>query len=241
MKCLLTDQQRPIRNQGEGMGQNGNLIGKRLGLMIPAFFWMCLLLLLPACQRYFTLTDRVVGVVASIITLLLLLFSIRGWRVLYTLPIWAVIVYCTIGLCMHPYYNLIDYLLHDAGQEEKSAYYTLAEIDAGIDTNHGHISSVRIENAQVSDKSLNCLKVLPKLRFLVLSSPNVTNSVINRLEVVPSSIEILDLSGTQISDDGLICIKKLKQLQLLKLETTKVSDAGVAELQKALPNCDIRH
>jgi len=44
---------------------------------------------------------------------------------------------------------------------------------------------------------------------------------------------------TQITDAGLVHLKDLTNLQDLELEGAKLTDSGVAELQKALPNCEI--
>ena len=43
----------------------------------------------------------------------------------------------------------------------------------------------------------------------------------------------------QIGRLGLVHLKGLTNLQELSLYYTKVTDAGVADLQKALPNCKI--
>ena len=43
----------------------------------------------------------------------------------------------------------------------------------------------------------------------------------------------------QITDAGLVHLKGLANLQGLTLGGTQVTVAGVAELQKALPNCEI--
>ena len=51
----------------------------------------------------------------------------------------------------------------------------------------------------------------------------------------------LSLIGTTITDAGLVHLKRLTRLQRLVLDFTKVTDAGVADLQKALPNCKISH
>ena len=51
----------------------------------------------------------------------------------------------------------------------------------------------------------------------------------------------LSLIGTKITDAGLLRLKRLTKLQRLVLDFTKVTDAGVADLQKALPNCKISH
>jgi hypothetical protein len=52
-------------------------------------------------------------------------------------------------------------------------------------------------------------------------------------------LETLFLPGTGVTDTGLKHLATLKNLKLLNLYYTKVTDAGVAELQKALPQCDI--
>ena len=50
----------------------------------------------------------------------------------------------------------------------------------------------------------------------------------------------LYLNGTQITDAGMVRLKGLTKLDELNLEETQVTDTGIAELQQALPNCDIR-
>jgi internalin A len=42
-----------------------------------------------------------------------------------------------------------------------------------------------------------------------------------------------------VTDTSLKELKELKQLTLLNLKRTQVTDAGVAELKKALPKCQI--
>ena len=44
---------------------------------------------------------------------------------------------------------------------------------------------------------------------------------------------------TKITDAGLVHLKGLTNLQELDLSRTRTTDAGVAVLQKALPNCKI--
>ena len=43
-----------------------------------------------------------------------------------------------------------------------------------------------------------------------------------------------------MTDAGLKQLAGLKELKLLFLQGTKVTDAGVAELQKALPGCNVQ-
>ncbi len=44
---------------------------------------------------------------------------------------------------------------------------------------------------------------------------------------------------TKVTDAGLVHLTGLTNLQTLNFSFTKITDAGVAELQKALPNCKI--
>ena len=46
-------------------------------------------------------------------------------------------------------------------------------------------------------------------------------------------------SGYKLTDTGLVHLKGLTNLQSLSLISTKVTDAGVKDLQAALPNCKI--
>ena len=48
-------------------------------------------------------------------------------------------------------------------------------------------------------------------------------------------------NNIEISDAGLKGLTKLAQLKGLRVQQTKVTKVGVAELQKALPNCVIIH
>jgi hypothetical protein len=54
---------------------------------------------------------------------------------------------------------------------------------------------------------------------------------------------MLSLGGlrSQITDVGLKEVAKLQKLTVLDLSECKITDAGVAELQKALPKCEIHH
>ena len=43
-----------------------------------------------------------------------------------------------------------------------------------------------------------------------------------------------------ITDEGLVHLQKFRQLKLIAIIETKVTDAGDADIQKALPSCQIR-
>ena len=56
-----------------------------------------------------------------------------------------------------------------------------------------------------------------------------------------TQLEYLDLSYTGVSDEGLSYLKGLTNLTMLNLGKTDVSDEGRAEIQAALPDCEIVH
>jgi hypothetical protein len=78
------------------------------------------------------------------------------------------------------------------------------------------IVRVGLRHTQVTDASLEYLKVL-------------------------TSLQKLDLGITRVTDAGMRHLKGLTSLQELNLHDTHVTDAGVNELKKALPNCTIVH
>ena len=54
-----------------------------------------------------------------------------------------------------------------------------------------------------------------------------------------TQLDSLCLNHEAITDAGLVHLKELRALKRLELTNTGVTDAGVAELQKALPHCQI--
>ena len=53
------------------------------------------------------------------------------------------------------------------------------------------------------------------------------------------SCRVIDLRGADITDAGLIHLKSRSRAEFIYLDDTNVTPAGVAELQKALPDCEI--
>jgi len=89
-------------------------------------------------------------------------------------------------------------------------------------------------------KDLTTLGELPNLRSLWL----YRNQIIDLKALAKlKKLTHLDLGHTQIMDTGFKKKKltKLKKLTWLGLKDTKITKAGVADLQKTLPNCKISH
>ena len=81
----------------------------------------------------------------------------------------------------------------------------------------GEVVEVSLELTKITDAGLVHLKGLTELQSLSMGG-----------------------YGSKITDAGLVHLKGLTKLQVLRLAGTKITDAGVAELQQALPNCEIR-
>ena len=123
---------------------------------------------------------------------------------------------------------------------------------------------IQFENQviHVTDAGLVNLKGLTMLQTLILGETKVTDAGLMHLKRM--NLKMLDipteaktdiglkhylaakqpptqlfLFGWQITDAGLAHIKGMTSLRKLYLTDTKVTDAGIAELQKTLPNCRI--
>ena len=94
-------------------------------------------------------------------------------------------------------------------------------------------------NAFVMVVALARLHDLPALRALDLSNTPLGDA---NLKTVAGckGLKTVDLSNTKVTDSGLKELAELKALRRLDLTGCQaISDDGVAELQKALPDCKI--
>jgi len=78
---------------------------------------------------------------------------------------------------------------------------------------------------------------LPYVRFLNLADTAISDSAVRHLTGLP--LQKLYLGGTKLTDKGALQLQELRELQLLELFLTQVTEAGVAELRRALPGCEI--
>jgi serine/threonine protein kinase len=77
-----------------------------------------------------------------------------------------------------------------------------------------------------------------KVTTLILASAGINDTMADRLAGL-QTLEKLAISGNPLTDKGLAELKKLKGLKALEVKSTQVTEAGVADLQKALPECKI--
>lgn len=104
---------------------------------------------------------------------------------------------------------------------------------------------------QRGDKALTCRHVAdweelvqPDLNNLVLhqvdltDSPFVTDATLKNLEKM-TSLTVLKLAGTKLTDISLETLKLFQGLQQLDLRRTSITATGLAEFQKARPDCKV--
>ena len=134
------------------------------------------------------------------------------------------------GLTKLTFLNLHGNKITDAGLVHLTGLTELRELDLGRNraiTGAGlvhlkgmtNLKSLRLDYTQITDAGLMHLKGLTELRELDLGSGS---------------------QKTKFTDAGLVHLKGMTKLRELRLGLgTQVSAAGVADLQKALPNCKI--
>jgi len=209
-------------------------------LVLPAVFWLLfLLVLLPAHQgAVVSLEQRrlavAVSVLVSTLTIPALAFTMGGWRVLYTVPLWAGILFGTVMACRQPYFTPLDRVFRDIGQEEKAACHALIALGANIWPNsQGQIDAVDFHDLRATDDRLRSLAALPNLTHLTMNGPGVTDTALANLRGA-DKLESVELVGTQVSDAGLIHLEGLTRLRELDLSDTRVTDGGLECLKGLL-------
>ncbi len=103
------------------------------------------------------------------------------------------------------------------------------------------LRALDLSDNSVTDEGLKSLAKIKQLKWLSLArNRRLTDAGLNRLAKL-AQLQSLDLGGTWLTDVGLEELVVLKQLKKLGLHSAYVTDAGVAELQDALPMCRISH
>jgi hypothetical protein len=126
------------------------------------------------------------------------------------------------------------------------------------------LKEVRLDRTKVTDAGMAHLSRLVQLEFLSLNDTRISESALARLAGL-TKLQSLWLNGTQVRETGLAHLRGLPQLSELSLENAPVTDtglsylrgltalqlllvrnshvtaAGAAELQEALPYCEVVH
>lgn len=120
-----------------------------------------------------------------------------------------------------------------------------------------------MSNTNVSDRGMECLARLPKLKFLQVmygsftavglarigAARNLSGLMLYRCELTDDGLAHLSglknlgdlwLQGSTISDAGIVHLSRFHGLRNLDISDTSVTKEGVNRLRRALPNCIIR-
>lgn len=110
---------------------------------------------------------------------------------------------------------------------------------------HRHLQRLNLSLTRVTDEGLRHLTSLKQLRELTLlysegfAGPKITDRGVQLISTL-SDLESLNLVGARITDastEGLVQLAKLKQLSIAG---TGLTASSVSNLQRALPDCQIR-
>jgi Leucine-rich repeat (LRR) protein len=136
----------------------------------------------------------------------------------------------------------------DAGLKQVGRLKQLRELnlhgakvsDAGLRELAGlaQLQSLNLYFTQVSDSGLKALAGMKQLQSLDLSDTKVTDAGLKELAGL-QQLRSLKLRHAAITDAGLKDLGGMKQLRALDIHQTRATNAGVAQLQRALPECDI--
>ena len=90
-----------------------------------------------------------------------------------------------------------------------------------------HVDRVDLTGLNVSDKVLENLKCMTRLRVLHFGdNPQITDTGIRCIKGL-TQLEWLSLDRTQVTDAGLEHVKALRQLKCLNLQVTNITDVGL--------------
>lgn len=102
------------------------------------------------------------------------------------------------------------------------------------------LTSLALEQTQVSNAGLSVLRSLPYLQELTLTYSQVTDDGLGQLQQLPH-LQVLKLTGTPITDAAVPKLAEFPALQTLYIRWTQISDEGAAQLRGMAPNFDVYH
>ncbi len=100
------------------------------------------------------------------------------------------------------------------------------------------LSELYLDGTKVTDAGLVHLRALTEIRVLDLSRCDIYGPGLVHLRQL-GQLKSLNLEWTHVNDAELLHLHGLASLRELNLDSTEVSDVGVAQLAKALPNCEV--
>jgi hypothetical protein len=105
-----------------------------------------------------------------------------------------------------------------------------------------HLPAVRrlfIEGAAITNRGLGSVNALPNLRRLYIHNCSSVDDDSMACLAGIGTLEELEIGNAHVTDAGLRQLKGMSRLRRLSFDRTDVTEAGIADLQRALPNCQI--
>lgn len=133
--------------------------------------------------------------------------------------------------------------LKDLGKLQSLDLGTTNVTDGGLAHLKGlsNLRALTLIECPVGDEGLAHLENLTRLEWLGLGRLDVTEFTERSRMRGPNGFTRDIPSDARVTDAGLRHLKKMSRLRRLYLVGTEVTDAGVRELQQALPKVDIEH
>lgn len=97
---------------------------------------------------------------------------------------------------------------------------------------------LKLDNAAITDESLNQIGGFPALRKLQLSNTPITDKGLAKLQSLPE-LQSLNLVGTGVTAKGLVALKQTNNLRSLYLYRSQVKQQDYAEVKKLFPKVDV--
>ena len=104
-----------------------------------------------------------------------------------------------------------------------------------------NLKDLRLVGIPITDAGLASLKRMTQLETLDLYGTKITDKGLAQVKGLTSLRQLALGNNPKMTDEGLAQLKGLTNLRELDLRQTEVTDAGVEDLQKALPKVKIRH
>lgn len=101
-----------------------------------------------------------------------------------------------------------------------------------------NLQNLTFDNTQIGDDGVQHLSGMKLMSRLSLGCTQVGDNGMKHLRAM-TQLKELTIDNSQVSDVGLTNLARLSRLQSLDLGGGRMTREGVAELQKALPDCEI--
>ena len=95
--------------------------------------------------------------------------------------------------------------------------------------------------SEMNDATFGELAALTDLEELICPGTNLTDAAMDTVLALKKLTRLEVSDSPELTDAGLLKLKPLKKLKAVHFSRSKATDAGVAELEKAIPGLKVFH